>query len=89
EDIEAGTHKPKFQTDLTLPIYLKFIDVTYKVVMKGMTTSEEKDILKGRGKKLLQIYTRCKLFMYSADIAEAKYNYWSTFAPNPFEVVLT
>ncbi|KAL1355261.1 hypothetical protein AAHE18_05G101500 [Arachis hypogaea] len=24
-----------------------------------------------------------------ADIAEANYNYWSTFAPNPFEVVLT
>ncbi|KAL4277228.1 hypothetical protein AHAS_Ahas20G0286200 [Arachis hypogaea] len=47
EDIEAGTHKPKFQMDLTLPIYLKFSDVTYKVVMKGMTTSEEKDILKG------------------------------------------
>ncbi|RYQ86114.1 hypothetical protein Ahy_B10g105790 isoform B [Arachis hypogaea] len=23
EDIEAGTHKPKFQMDLTLPIYLK------------------------------------------------------------------
>ncbi|XP_072085882.1 uncharacterized protein [Arachis hypogaea] len=23
EDIEGGTHKPKFQTDLTLPIYLK------------------------------------------------------------------
>ncbi|XLU34996.1 hypothetical protein S245_071062, partial [Arachis hypogaea] len=46
EDIEGGTHKPKFQTDLTLPIYLKFSDVTYKVVMKGMTTSEENDILK-------------------------------------------
>lgn len=23
EDIEAGTHKPKFQTEPTLPIYLK------------------------------------------------------------------
>lgn len=23
-----------------------------------------------------------------ADIAEAKYKYWSTFAPNPVEVVL-
>ncbi|KAJ1392752.1 P-loop containing nucleoside triphosphate hydrolase [Sesbania bispinosa] len=47
EDIEAGSHKPKFQTEPTLPIYLKFTDVTYKVVIKGMTTTEEKDILKG------------------------------------------
>ncbi|XP_021288981.1 ABC transporter G family member 22-like isoform X1 [Herrania umbratica] len=47
EDIEAGTHKPKFQTEPTLPIYLKFTDVTYKVIIKGMTTSEERDILNG------------------------------------------
>ncbi|KAK6231977.1 hypothetical protein SCA6_002050 [Theobroma cacao] len=47
EDIEAGTHKPKFQTEPTLPIYLKFTDVTYKVIIKGMTTSEERDILSG------------------------------------------
>ncbi|WJX79625.1 ABC transporter G member 22 [Trifolium repens] len=47
EDIEAGIHKPKFQTEPTLPIYLKFTDVTYKVVIKGMTKSNEKDILKG------------------------------------------
>ncbi|KAL9332177.1 hypothetical protein ACSQ67_001787 [Phaseolus vulgaris] len=81
EDIEAGTHKPKFQTEHTLPIYLKatvklhlaikatnrtcymainiawsdkflfwnvqFTDVTYKVVIKGITTTKEKDILKG------------------------------------------
>ncbi|RDX97286.1 ABC transporter G family member 22, partial [Mucuna pruriens] len=47
EDIEAGTHKPKFQTEPTLPIYLKFTDVTYKVMIKGITTSKEKDILKG------------------------------------------
>jgi len=25
EDIEAGTHKPKFPTEHTLPIYLKVI----------------------------------------------------------------
>ncbi|ESR43242.1 hypothetical protein CICLE_v10011143mg [Citrus x clementina] len=48
EDIEAGTReRPKFQTEPTLPIYLKFTDVTYKVILKGMTSSEEKDILNG------------------------------------------
>ncbi|CAN1772560.1 ABC transporter G family member 22 [Linum perenne] len=48
EDIEAGIVKPKFQTEPTLPIYLKFSDVSYKVVMKGMTTStQEKNILNG------------------------------------------
>ncbi|KAK2400799.1 ABC transporter G family member [Trifolium repens] len=48
EDIEAGIRtKTKFQTEPTLPIYLKFTDVTYKVVLKGMTSSEEKDILYG------------------------------------------
>ncbi|XVE75825.1 hypothetical protein DITRI_Ditri12bG0122900 [Diplodiscus trichospermus] len=47
EDIEAGSCKPKFQTEPTLPIYLKFTDVTYKVIIKGMTTSEERDILNG------------------------------------------
>ncbi|KAK7396797.1 hypothetical protein VNO78_17956 [Psophocarpus tetragonolobus] len=47
EDIEAGTHQPKFQTEPTLPIYLKFTDVSYKVVIKGLTTTKEKDILKG------------------------------------------
>ncbi|XP_039021775.1 ABC transporter G family member 22-like [Hibiscus syriacus] len=47
EDIEAGTYKPKFQTEPTLPIYLQFTDVTYKVIIKGMTSSVEKDILYG------------------------------------------
>ncbi|KAJ6316547.1 hypothetical protein OIU78_019764 [Salix suchowensis] len=47
EDLEAGTRKPKFQTEPTLPIYLKFTDVTYKVIIKGMTSTEEKDILYG------------------------------------------
>ncbi|RDX77220.1 ABC transporter G family member 22 [Mucuna pruriens] len=46
EDIEAGP-RTKFQTEPTLPIYLKFADVTYKIVIKGMTTTEEKDILNG------------------------------------------
>ncbi|VVA15327.1 PREDICTED: ABC transporter [Prunus dulcis] len=48
EDLEAGTtRKPKFQTEPTLPIYLKFTDVTYKIILKGMRTSGEKDILNG------------------------------------------
>ncbi|XP_020233127.1 ABC transporter G family member 22 isoform X1 [Cajanus cajan] len=46
EDIEAGP-RTKFQTEPTLPIYLKFTDVTYKIVIKGMTSTEEKDILNG------------------------------------------
>ncbi|KAI7734095.1 hypothetical protein M8C21_007039 [Ambrosia artemisiifolia] len=46
EDIEAGTRR-KFQTEPTLPIYLKFTEVTYKVVIKGMTSTVEKDILNG------------------------------------------
>ncbi|KAJ7975913.1 ABC transporter family protein [Quillaja saponaria] len=48
EDIEAGTiRRPKFQTEPTLPIFLKFTDVNYKVVLKGMRTTVEKDILNG------------------------------------------
>ncbi|XP_054819464.1 ABC transporter G family member 22-like isoform X2 [Prosopis cineraria] len=47
EDIEAGTCHLKFQTEPTLPIFLKFKDVSYKVVIKGMTANEEKDILNG------------------------------------------
>ncbi|GMJ13975.1 Arabidopsis thaliana ATP-binding cassette G22, ATP-binding cassette G22 [Hibiscus trionum] len=47
EDVEAGTSKVKFQTEPTLPIYLKFTDVTYKVIIKGITSCEERDILNG------------------------------------------
>ncbi|XP_061965525.1 ABC transporter G family member 22-like isoform X2 [Populus nigra] len=47
EDLEAGMRKQKFQTEPSLPIYLKFRDVTYKVIIKGMTSTEEKDILNG------------------------------------------
>ncbi|KAL6145418.1 hypothetical protein ACLB2K_056106 [Fragaria x ananassa] len=47
EDLEAGNRKAKFQTEPTMPIYLKFTDVTYKVILKGMRTNEEKDILNG------------------------------------------
>ncbi|KAL4591883.1 hypothetical protein LXL04_004857 [Taraxacum kok-saghyz] len=46
EDIEAGTRK-KFQTEPTLQIYLKFTDVTYKIITKGVTSTEEKYILNG------------------------------------------
>ncbi|KAF5473978.1 hypothetical protein F2P56_005923 [Juglans regia] len=47
QDLEAGTRKPKLQTEPTLPIYLKFTDVKYKVTLKGMRTTQEKDILNG------------------------------------------
>nr|XP_043609676.1 ABC transporter G family member 22-like isoform X2 [Erigeron canadensis] len=46
EDIEAGIRK-KFQTEPTLPIFLKFTEVSYKIVVKGMTSTVEKDILNG------------------------------------------
>ncbi|KAK4777517.1 hypothetical protein SAY87_017704 [Trapa incisa] len=47
EDMEADTGKRRFRTEPTLPIHLKFTDVTYKVVIKSMRTSQEKDILYG------------------------------------------
>ncbi|KAL3535996.1 hypothetical protein ACH5RR_004457 [Cinchona calisaya] len=47
EDIEAGTCKKKIHAEPTLPIYLKFTDISYKVVIKGVTSTIEKDILNG------------------------------------------
>ncbi|WOG99980.1 hypothetical protein DCAR_0519336 [Daucus carota subsp. sativus] len=47
EDIEVGTLKKKIQTETTLPIYLKFKEVTYKVIIKGVAFSTEKNILHG------------------------------------------
>ncbi|KAK9699271.1 hypothetical protein RND81_08G164200 [Saponaria officinalis] len=47
EDVEAGTRKRRIEAEPTLPIYLKFRDVTYKVVLKGVTTTQEKEILHG------------------------------------------
>ncbi|KAI7990471.1 ABC transporter G family member 22 [Camellia lanceoleosa] len=47
EDLEAGIHKKMIQVEPTLPIYLKFTDVTYKVVIKGVTSTVEKEILNG------------------------------------------
>ncbi|KAL8505197.1 hypothetical protein ACS0TY_016424 [Phlomoides rotata] len=47
EDLEAGRQKKRLEAEPTLPIYLKFTDVTYKVVLKGMTSTVEKDILNG------------------------------------------
>ncbi|CAM8894972.1 unnamed protein product [Rhodiola kirilowii] len=43
EDIEAGSNRDKFRTEPTLPIYLKFKELSFKVVSNG----EEKDILNG------------------------------------------
>lgn len=47
EDLEAGTLKKRIQTEPTLPLYLKFTDVSYKVIIKGVTFTKEKDILHG------------------------------------------
>ncbi|KAK8705248.1 hypothetical protein V6N13_048854 [Hibiscus sabdariffa] len=47
EDVEAGISKTKFQTEPTLPIYLKFTDVTCRVIIKGITSCKERDILNG------------------------------------------
>ncbi|XP_011077784.1 ABC transporter G family member 22 isoform X2 [Sesamum indicum] len=47
EDLEAGRQKKKLHSEPTLPIYLKFTDVTYKVVLRGMTSTVERDILNG------------------------------------------
>uniref|UniRef100_A0A1J3CRQ5 ABC transporter G family member 22 n=1 Tax=Noccaea caerulescens TaxID=107243 RepID=A0A1J3CRQ5_NOCCA len=47
EDIEAGKKKPKFHAEPTLPIFLKFREVTYKVVIKKLTSSVDKEILNG------------------------------------------
>ncbi|CAN7135606.1 unnamed protein product [Brassica rapa subsp. narinosa] len=48
EDIEAATSSVvKLPEEPTFPIYLKFIDITYKVTCKAMTSSSEKSILNG------------------------------------------
>ncbi|XP_010248083.1 PREDICTED: ABC transporter G family member 22 isoform X1 [Nelumbo nucifera] len=48
EDIEAGAStRKKVTMEHTLPIYLKFTDVTYKVILKSVRTTVEKDILNG------------------------------------------
>ncbi|KAA8516840.1 hypothetical protein F0562_017342 [Nyssa sinensis] len=47
EDIEAGTRKKMIHIEPTLPIYLKFTDVTYKVILKGVRSTVEKVILNG------------------------------------------
>nr|XP_043638068.1 ABC transporter G family member 22-like isoform X2 [Erigeron canadensis] len=46
EDIEAGMRK-KFHTEPTLQISLKFTEVSYKIITKGVTSTVEKDILNG------------------------------------------
>lgn len=47
QDLEAGTRTKKILTEPTLQIHLKFTDVSYKVVIKGVTSTIEKDILNG------------------------------------------
>ncbi|XP_073062755.1 ABC transporter G family member 22-like isoform X2 [Primulina eburnea] len=47
EDLEAGKRRKKFHASPTLPVFLKFTDVTYKLVLKGIASTVEKDILNG------------------------------------------
>ncbi|CAN7069314.1 unnamed protein product [Brassica rapa subsp. trilocularis] len=49
EDNEAGNKKPRFQAEPTLPIFLKFKEVTYKVSIRKLMTSApvDKEILSG------------------------------------------
>ncbi|GAB2263908.1 hypothetical protein Droror1_Dr00026042 [Drosera rotundifolia] len=46
DDLEAGARR-KLEAEPTMPIYLKFTDVTYKVILKGIAKYEEKEILHG------------------------------------------
>ncbi|KAL5999383.1 ABC transporter G member 22 [Asimina triloba] len=46
-DLEAGVGRKKVITEPTLPIFLKFTDVKYKVVLKSVRMTVEKDILHG------------------------------------------
>ncbi|XP_042424354.1 ABC transporter G family member 22-like [Zingiber officinale] len=46
-DIETGKARKKMMLEPSYPIYLKFTDVRYKVILKRITTSTEKDILQG------------------------------------------
>ncbi|ONK68828.1 uncharacterized protein A4U43_C05F16440 [Asparagus officinalis] len=46
-DPEAGHEQKRIITEPTLPIYLKFTELKYKVILKGVTSTTEKDILHG------------------------------------------
>ncbi|ONK81882.1 uncharacterized protein A4U43_C01F33830 [Asparagus officinalis] len=46
-DPEAGCDHKRIIIEPTLPIYLKFTELKYKVIIKGVTTTTEKDILHG------------------------------------------
>ncbi|GAB4834121.1 ABC transporter G member 22 [Ancistrocladus abbreviatus] len=47
EDIEARAQRKKIEAEPTMPIYLKFMDVKYRVVVKGVASTEEREILHG------------------------------------------
>ncbi|XP_074581653.1 ABC transporter G family member 22-like [Curcuma longa] len=46
-DIETGKSRKRMMLEPIYPIYLKFTDVRYKVILKRITTSTERDILQG------------------------------------------
>ncbi|RZS07699.1 hypothetical protein BHM03_00038572 [Ensete ventricosum] len=46
-DLEVQETRKSLMSEPTLPIYLKFTEVRYSVVLKGITTTTEKHILHG------------------------------------------
>ncbi|RYR02326.1 hypothetical protein Ahy_B06g081133 [Arachis hypogaea] len=58
------------------------------VTQRMILTAEEMEEVTLKRCWLARYWGLCVHHGIHADIAEAKYNYWSIFAPNPFEVVL-
>ncbi|URD87076.1 ABC-2 type transporter [Musa troglodytarum] len=46
-DLEAGRSRKRLMSETTYPIYVKFTEVRYKVILKGITSTSEKEILQG------------------------------------------
>ncbi|KAG6524715.1 hypothetical protein ZIOFF_014653 [Zingiber officinale] len=47
KDLEAGKARRKIISEPTLPIYIKFTELSYKIILKGVTTTTEKEIING------------------------------------------
>ncbi|CAD5175094.1 unnamed protein product [Musa acuminata subsp. malaccensis] len=46
-DLEPGRSRKRLMSETTYPIYVKFTEVRYKVILRGITRTNEKDILQG------------------------------------------
>ncbi|RWW39452.1 hypothetical protein BHE74_00055221 [Ensete ventricosum] len=46
-DLETGRSRKWLMSETPYPIYVKFTEVRYKVILKGITSTSEKDILQG------------------------------------------